>query len=114
MNSVKANTSYIATLDFVNGYFQSKLAKELQLFTTFICEFGRYCFTRTPQGLSSSGDHFCQVTDTFFSGIGDFLTKQVDDLLIQGSSLENLSKNLQTTLKEAQDKCCTFSISKFQ
>ena len=54
------------------------------------------------------------MTDTFFSGIGDFLTKQVDDLLIQGSSLENLSKNIHTTLKEAQNKGCTFSISKFQ
>ena len=49
-----------------------------------------------------------------FSGIGDFLTKQVDDLLVQGSSEEDLSRNLHTTLKEAREKCCTFSISKFQ
>ena len=48
MNSIKANTTHVAILDFVNGYFQSKLAKESQLFTTFICEFGRFCFTRSP------------------------------------------------------------------
>ena len=70
MNSVKADTTHVAVLDFVNGYFQSKLAKESQLFTKFICEFGRYCFTRSPQGLSSSGDHFCQVTDSFFLVLG--------------------------------------------
>merc|ERR1712237_301039 len=75
---------------------------------------GRFCFTRSPQGLSSSGDHFCQVTDSFFSGIGDFLTKQVDDLLVQGSSESDLSQNLHTTLKEAREKGCTFSINKFQ
>jgi len=114
MNSIKANITHVAILDFVNSYFQSKLAKESQLYTTFICEFGRFCFTRSPQGLSSSGDHFCQVTDAFFSGIGDFLTKQVDDLLVQGSSEEDLSQNLHTTLQEAKEKCCIFSISKFQ
>ena len=64
--------------------------------------------------MSSSGDHFCQVTDAFFSGIGDFLTKQVDDLLVQGNFHANLEKNLHTTLREAHAKGCTFSISKFQ
>ena len=109
MNSIKADTTHVAILDFVNGYFQSKLAKESQLFTTFICEFGRFCFTRSPQGLSSSGDHFCQVTDTFFSGIGDFLTKQVDDLLVQGTSEKDLSQNLHTTLKEAKDRVASLA-----
>merc|ERR1712030_250983 len=114
MNSIKPNTTHVAIIDFVNGYFQSQLAKESQLFTTFICEFGRFCFTRSPQGLSSSGDHFCQVTDEFFSGLGDFLTKQVDDLLLQGTSEENLKQNLHTTLKDARKTGCIFSISKFQ
>ena len=50
----------------------------------------------------------------FVSGIGDFLTKQVDDLLVQGTSEKNLSQNLHTTLKEAKEKGCIFSISKFQ
>merc|ERR1712030_282768 len=48
MNSIKTNTTHVAILDFVNWYFQSKLAKESQLLTTFICEFGRFCFTRSP------------------------------------------------------------------
>ena len=42
------------------------------------------------------------------------MTKQVDDLLVQGSSESDLGQNLHTTLREAKEKGCTFSISKFQ
>ena len=50
MNSIKANTTHIAVLDFVNGYFQSQLAKESQLFTTFICEFREILFHTVSTG----------------------------------------------------------------
>ena len=47
----------------------------------FNTEFGHFLFLRAPQVLSSSDDHFYSATDQFFSGLGEWLVKQVDDRL---------------------------------
>ena len=70
-------------------------------------------FLRAPQGLSSSGDHFNATTDQFFSGLGDWLLKQVDDMYILATSLENLSERLEIAANEAKKHGCTWLISKF-
>ena len=92
----------MASLDFPSGYFQLRLYKESQAITTFITEIGRFCFQRAPQGLNSSGDGFNSNTDRFFSGLGDWLLKQVDDLYIQGTSLSDLSAKMEVVAKEAK------------
>ena len=68
---------------------------------------------RGPQGLASTGDKFNHDTDQFFSGLGDFLLKQVDDLVVQGNSKDDLLQKLEITAREAEDNNCTWSISKF-
>ena len=76
------DTRFIACVDFPSGYFQLRLDKESQGLTVFNTEFGRYLFLRAPQGLSSSGDAFNANTDCFYSGLGKYLLKQVDDMYI--------------------------------
>ena len=49
---------------------------------------------RAPQGLSSSGDHFNATTDQFFSGLGDWLIKQVDDMYIIVESSEEFEPKM--------------------
>ena len=100
-------------VDFLNGYFQLGLKKDSQLLTTFICEWGRYCFLHAPQGLASSGDEFNARTDSFFQGLSSYLLKQVDDLLIQAESMEDMEKYLDETLSDAEKNGVTFSIKKF-
>ena len=95
------------------GYFQLRLDKESQNLTVFNTEFGRYLFLRAAQGLSSSGDAFNANTDRFYSGIGDHLLKQVDDMYIQATTLEDLDRKLRIAAKEALQYGCTWSISKF-
>ena len=68
---------------------------------------------RAPQGLSSSGDHFNATTDQFFSGLGEWLLKQVDNMYIQATSIDDLDKKLRIAAKEAIQYGCTWSISKF-
>ena len=41
-----------------NGYHQVQLDKESSKLTTFITEFGRFRYSRSPQGLQSSGDAY--------------------------------------------------------
>ena len=80
----------MGVVDFPSGYFQLRLHPESQLYTVFNTEFGRYLFTRMPQGLSSSGDGFKANTDCFFSGLGNWLLKQLDDMLMQATSSSDL------------------------
>ena len=81
--------------------------------TIFNTEFGRYLFLRAPQGLSSSGDAFNANTDRFYFGLGKHLLKQVNDMYIQGTSIEDLDWKLRIAAKEAIQYGCTWSISKF-
>ena len=78
--SLKYDTTHMACIDFPSGYFQALLSTDSQGYTAFNTEFGRFLFLRAPQGLSSSGDHFNATTDQFFSGLGEWLLKQVDDM----------------------------------
>ena len=111
--SIKSSTTHIACVDFPSGYFQALLHPDSQRFTAFNTEFGRYLFLRAPQGLSSSGDHFNCTTDQFFSGLRDWLIKQVDDMYIIVSNLRELRERLVITAKESIKRGVTWSISKF-
>ena len=111
--SIKSSTTHIACVDFPSGYFQALLHPDSQRFTAFNTEFGRFLFLRAPQGLSSSGDHFNCTTDQFFSGLGDWLIKQVNDMYIITLSLSELRSRLEVTAREAINRGVTQSISNF-
>ena len=81
-NAIKKDTRVMAVLDFLQGYHQLSLHEDSQAYTTFINIFSRFLFCRAPMGLSSSGDVFCDATDKFFAGLGEFMIKQVDDVLM--------------------------------
>ena len=100
-------------MDFPSGYFQLRLDKESQGLTVFNTEFGHYLFLRALQGLSSSGDAFNANTNRFYSGLGKHLLKQVNDMYIQGTSIEDLNWKLRIAAKEAIQYGCMWSISKF-
>ena len=103
----------MACIDFPSGYFQLRLDQESQGLTVFNTEFGRYLFLRAPQGLSSSGDAFNANTDRFYSGLGKHLLKQVDNMYIQATSMDDLNRKLKVAAKEAIQYGCTWSIFKF-
>merc|ERR1712240_104711 len=111
--SIRPGTTHIACVDFPSRYFQALLHPDSQRLTAFNTEFGRFLFLRAPQGLSSSGDHFNCTTDRFFSGLGDWLIKQVDDMYVCASSLAELRKRLEITARESLKHGVTWSISKF-
>ena len=105
--AIRHNTRFIACVDFPWGYFQLCLDKESQGLTVFNTEFGRYLFLRTPQGLSSLGDAFNANTDQFYSGHGKHLLKQVDEMYIQATSMDDLDRKLRVAAKEAIQYGCT-------
>ena len=60
-----------STLDCVNGYHGVELAEEDRHKTTFITEWGKYHYKRTPQGYGSSGDGFTMRTDDILDDCPD-------------------------------------------
>ena len=68
---------------------------------------------RALQGPLSSGDHFNLTTEQFFSGLSDWLIKQVDDMYIIAGSSGELESRLEITVKASQKHGCTWSSSKF-
>ena len=79
----------------------STLHPDSQRYTAFNTEFGQFLFLRAPQGVSSSGDHFNCTTDQFFSGLGDWLIKQVNDMYVTTLSIKELRERLEITARES-------------
>ena len=67
-------------IDAWNGYHSIPLKEEDRRLTTFITPFGRWRYTRAPQGFLSSGDGYNRRFDAILS---DFERKErcVDDVL---------------------------------
>ena len=86
VSSIPTNV-YKTVLDAYNGYHQIPLDTESIHLTTFITEFGRYQYLRSPQGHMASGDAY---TRRFDDVIVDVPRKRkiVDDVLLYDTSIE--------------------------
>ena len=73
--------------DAWNGYHSVPLRKTDRHLTTFVTPFGRYRYTRAPQGFLSSGDGYNR---RFEAILADFLRKEriTDDTLFYDTDLE--------------------------
>ena len=80
--------SYKTVADAKNGYHQVRLDEESSKLTTFLTEFGRYRYLRSPQGLRSSGDAYTRRFDEILVDIPR-KHKVVDDCLLYDASIED-------------------------
>ena len=82
---IPSNTWKTCT-DAWNGYHSVPLQKSDRHLTTFITPFGRYRYTRTPQGFLSSGDGYNKRFDAI---LADFSRKErcIDDTIFYDFSL---------------------------
>ena len=73
--------------DAWNGYHSVPLRESDRHLTTFITPFGKWRYTRAPQGFLSSGDGYNKRFDGIWA---DFLRKErcVDDILHHDDELE--------------------------
>ena len=83
-------TSYVfLSADCTSGYFQIPLSKEASMLTCFLVPRGKFRYTRSPMGLSSSSDVFNQRTDEALHGLTGVI-KLVDDLLVTAPDVDTL------------------------
>ena len=102
LSEIDASAQYILLADAKMGYYQIPIREEDQLLTTFLLPQGRFCYKRSPQGLSVSSDEWSRASTDALQGVPKHC-KLVDDIAIWANSREELIKNF-TTLLEACDK----------
>ena len=73
----------------------------------------RYCYTRAPQGLASSGDEFCARTDFCFEGV-PLLQKLIDDVILEDETLEGVLAKMEEVFKRCREHCIMLSEEKIQ
>ena len=105
--------SYKTVLDAVDGYHSVLLDEESQPLTTFITEWGRYMYTRMPQGFIAAGDAYTSRYDQIISDVPRKV-KIVDDVLLYDSNIETAFYHTFDFLCLAYQNGVVLNITKFQ
>ena len=109
---VPADATVFFKMDCVHGYFQKALAEEDKLLTTFLLEQGKFCYRRSPMGLSPSSPSWCFSSDPLVEGL-PYAKKIVDDVIGWGNA-SNWEERARVILSRARDLGITISIKKFE
>ena len=113
IKAIDPSSRVFAKFDAVKGYFQIPLTEEASLLTTMLLPQGRYKYLRAPMGLSCSSDEWNARSDETISGLPGII-KLVDDILIQGTSIEQLRERTQQLLERCREHQMTLSAKKRQ
>ena len=105
--------AYKTTADAHNGFHQSELDEESSKLTTFITQWGRYRYRRTPMGLCSSTDAYTRKFDDVIEHIPRKL-KCVDDVLLHDTSVEQAFWHTYEFLETCAQKGITLNPEKFK
>lgn len=111
LNAIPPDSKVFLKADCTSGYYQIPLDKESSLLTTFLIPQGKYCFKRSPMGLSSSSDVFCQRTDEALQNVPG-LVKLGDDLLLAAPNLNTLLARAKTLMTRCRENSITLSLRK--
>ena len=113
MRKVPPGMKFFARFDALHGYYQVNLDARSQALTTFILAFGRFQYCVAPQGLNSSGDIFCYLSDLPVQDL-PWLLKIVDDFLIFGETLSALFRRIRVFLQRMRSSNIKLSRKKFK
>ena len=78
-----AEAKIFSKTDCNSAFWQRKLSEDSRLLTTFITPFGRFCFNRLPNGISTGTEQFQKVMTDLLDDI-DGVEVQIDDVLVHG------------------------------
>ena len=113
INSIGPRAKWFAVIDCVAGYWQLELDEDSSWLTCFLTQWGVYRYLRTPMGLVSSGDLFCQRSDMALAGLPG-IEKLVDDILVMAATKEELLERTEKVIKRCQETNITLNNNKIQ
>jgi hypothetical protein len=112
MRKVSPTSRWFAKLDAVHGYFQVPLDHESLLLTPFLIAEGKFRYLVAPMGLNSSSDEFCIRTDAAMRDFFEWLLKIIDDMLVQGRTLQEVFQRLRLVLQRWRETGIKLSLAK--
>ncbi|MEW8548463.1 MAG: reverse transcriptase domain-containing protein, partial [Candidatus Thiodiazotropha sp.] len=93
-----SGAKYFSSLALKSGYWQVKMDEQSRDKTAFTCHRGLFSFKRMPFGLSQAPAYFTELMNEVLTGLDDFATSYLDDVLIWSSSLEEHLTHIQQVL----------------
>ena len=96
------NAKVYSVLDASNGYWQIKLSKDSQKYTTFNTPSGRHTYLRLPFGIKSSSEVFQRTVSQILENL-DGCEVIADDILIWGKDTQEHNERLCAVLKRIRE-----------
>lgn len=104
---------FISKIDLKKGYWQIEMHPESIPYTAFICEDGKFEFTRMPFGLKTAPSVFQRFVNTLLGRAkGNFADGYLDDILVYSSTWEEHLDHLRFVLTQLQHANLTANIKK--
>ena len=115
MRRVLPSSQWFCKLDAIHGYFQVPLDESSSLLTAFLLPDGKRVYLVAPMGLNISSDEFNIRSDRAVAEfLGTWLLKIVDDMAIQGSTLQEVFLRLRMVLEKCREAGIKLSLSKLK
>ncbi|XP_022849947.1 uncharacterized protein LOC111372035 [Olea europaea var. sylvestris] len=103
----------LSFLDAFSGYHQISMAEADQEKTSFITDFGTYCYTAMPFGLKNAGVTYQRMVNKVFRGlIGDVVEVYVDDMVVKSARANDHVAYLQKVFDVARQSRLRFNPEK--
>ena len=99
--------------DCKKGYWHQELDEASSFLTTFNTEFGRFCYTIMPFGITVAGDVFQQKLDKCFIHLKNVIII-ADDIMVVGKNKKKHDLALRTLLDTARECNVRLSYEKLQ
>ena len=105
--------TYFAKLDLADAYLQIPVAQECRELLTINTHRGLFQYAHLPFGIKTAPAIFQQIMDTILAGISGVAT-YLDDVLVVGSSHDELKSRTLTVLQRIQDAGFRLRLKKCQ
>ena len=80
-----SESKFFTKLDCNYWFWQEKLDPDSRFLTTFITQFGRFCFNRMPFEIKSASEHYQRKMSQILEGSEGYISI-MDDMLIHGEN----------------------------
>ncbi len=103
---------WITTIDLCKGYWQVPLSIQSKELTAFRTPWGLFQFSVMPFGLHGVPASFQRLMDCVLSGLSDYVSAYLDDIIIYSSSWEQHLQHLKNVFQRIQEAGLSINSSK--
>lgn len=103
---------WFSRLDLTDAFFRIRVPAYLRIYTSFRCQGKQYQFKRMPFGLKTAPSTFQRFMDTHLAPLANICFWYIDDILIYGSTLEELRRRVALVKKKIEAMGCQINEGK--